>query len=702
MAGISFVPVVLAAREWRRRLLRGWSGPPAWLVDALTTVVALVLVSELLGTISLFSVAPMTVAFAIGGSVALWLARRAGADHPTVEPIVEPPARTRRTPRQRSWPGAVALMATGVLAADWGTRTVAAVHHGITNTDSLWYHLPFAARFVQDGSITSLHYVDTDPVTVYFPASSELLHALAMMFLGNDLLSVFMNLGWLAVALLAAWCVGRPYGVAPVTMTAAVALLATPGLAATQAGGAYTDVVGLALFLSSIALLVNARRDDGSYQTWALAAGAAAAGLALGTKYTLVAPVVLLTIAVWIAARRGLRMREAGLWTLLVLLSGSFWYGRNLVAAGNPIPSFHLRLGPLRLPSPPTTTPSSTVASSLFDGRIWRHFYLPGMHHSLGPAWWALLAFSFAGMVAACGWGRNSLERLLGIVAAGSVVAFVFTPQFLGSPGPIYFVYNFRYAAPGLLLGLVALPLVPAVAETRWAWILVGGLGAMVGVTQLDPTLWPNGSPSPFPNSPVHGSDAVLGAVVGLAVLVAGAAMMALRRIRSSMPPRRSPSIAAAAVVVLVVLGCGYGLEQLYLGNRYTDASDPALVAPQVFAWAQHVHDTRIAVVGQFLVQQYPLYGRDLSNYVQYVERRAPNGGLSPYPDCEDWRRALHNGRFDYLISVSGPESTWTDSDPTARLVRVESIAGHPILAEFRLGSRLDLTGCTGAPDPRV
>ena len=105
-----------------------------------------------------------------------------------------------------------ALAAVAVVVAEWSTKTVAAYHHGIGSTDSLWYHMPFAARFVQDGSITALHYVDSEPVTVFFPASSELLHSFGIMLMGNDVLSPILNTLWLGLAFLAAWCIGRPFG----------------------------------------------------------------------------------------------------------------------------------------------------------------------------------------------------------------------------------------------------------------------------------------------------------------------------------------------------------------------------------------------------------------------------------------------------------------------------------------------------------
>ena len=51
------------------------------------------------------------------------------------------------------------------------------------------------------------------------------------------------------------------------------------------------------------------------------------------------------------------------------------------------------------------------------------------------------------------------------MVAIVSAVAFLFTPQGLGTEDePLFFKFNLRYPTPALVLGLVLLPLVPALA----------------------------------------------------------------------------------------------------------------------------------------------------------------------------------------------------------------------------------------------
>ena len=76
---------------------------------------------------------------------------------------------------------------------------------------------------------------------------------------------------------------------------------------------------------------------------------ALAAGLALGVKDTLIVPVAALTVGVIVMAPRGQRGREGAVWCVVVLATGGYWYARNLVYAGNPLPNVHLGFGPIRI-----------------------------------------------------------------------------------------------------------------------------------------------------------------------------------------------------------------------------------------------------------------------------------------------------------------------------------------------------------------
>jgi hypothetical protein len=77
---------------------------------------------------------------------------------------------------------------------------------------------------------------------------------------------------------------------------------------------------------------------------------------------------------------------------------------------------------------------------------------------------------------------------------------------------------------------------------------------------------------------------------------------------------------AVAATGLLVVVG-GFALQSVYLRERYKPAGPP--LAPL----ARDARDERIAIVSPYAVLlQYPLSGKDLSNYVQFVGMKVRMG----------------------------------------------------------------------------
>jgi hypothetical protein len=74
------------------------------------------------------------------------------------------------------------------VAAVWVLRASWSFFGGIIDFDSLWYQLPFAARFVHTTSLTLLHDV-AYPSHTFFHANGEVFHALGMFAVRSDLLS---------------------------------------------------------------------------------------------------------------------------------------------------------------------------------------------------------------------------------------------------------------------------------------------------------------------------------------------------------------------------------------------------------------------------------------------------------------------------------------------------------------------------------
>jgi hypothetical protein len=697
---VALVPVLIGSRALCRRLLPRFVGPAAWLATAVVALTIVIVASEVLGSVGLFALLPVVATFAGVGFLAWWIgfrgspARDAVSDSPRSEAAAR--AEEDRTGR---WGTFAAIAAVALVTAEWSIRTVDSLRYGMMGIDTLWYHLPVAARFAESGRTWDLHYVDGQSLTVFYPAVSELLHGLGIVFLGTDLLSPLLNTFWLALALLAGWCVGRPYGLARVTLIGSAFLLATPVLALLQPGGGMNDVVGLALFLAAAAILVTATNDPRARLSAAsIVCAALAAGLALGTKYTFIAPVGAMGIGVVAIGERGERLRRALLWFAAIGLAGGYWYLRNFIAVGNPLPPLQLDMGPVRLPSIPFEGTES-VATYLFNRRVWGDYFLPGLRDAFGPAWVVLIATGVGGVVLGFLLGRGRVIRMLAVVGGVCLGAYVFTPQVLGNFAgfPVYFGVNLRYASPALAIGVVVLPLALDRFGRRAAYLLLVLYGGALLVTQLDSGIWQrSGRFSAPPTGDTR--SFVISLAIGAGGLLAATAWLVLRS-RARKTPLSRTALGAAALLV-VVIGCagGYLLSNEYSDRRYKNA----IVLPEIYRWARDIQHSRIAIVGTFL--QYPLYGTDSSNFVQYIAVRGEGGTSTAVTDCATWRRALNEGDYRYvMITTSGfpfpnakipGEQVWTGTDPADRLLIHETYVPGTQAWLYRIDGRLDPARC--------
>ena len=221
LLAVAVAPLAVGARAARRRLLPGWSCGAARIAAIVIAVAVALLATEALGFASLLYPLPLTLAWAAAGLALRWYGRRA-----PLRPAAQPPALA--PPRERPAARLVALAAVVLLAAQWGTLTISALHHGMLGSDTLRYHEPVAARFVQEHSIDHLHFLAGDPVNTFLPFNSELLHSAGILFMGSDVLSPLFNIGWLGLALGAAWTLGRSRGLGALALLAVALLPAAP------------------------------------------------------------------------------------------------------------------------------------------------------------------------------------------------------------------------------------------------------------------------------------------------------------------------------------------------------------------------------------------------------------------------------------------------------------------------------------------
>ena len=594
--------LALAAVIMRRRWLGDWAGAPARLAETVIGVAALVAILELLGGVGLFELGPVLGACVLAAPATIRWLGPPRAVHPHNSPDV-------------GWEVAVAtgvaILAGAAVIAEWGALTVQSYDVGIRGFDSLWYHLPWAASFAQTGHITGLRFTDIEYLTPFYPATAELLHGLGIVLLGRDTLSPGLNLLWLALALLAAYCIGRPRGVGGATTIGAALAMGTTMMDYSQAGSAANDVVAVFFLLAAAALLITEPERPA-----ARALAAIAAGLAVGTKLTVLAPVLALTVGVVVIAPRGRRAGTALLWLGPLILAGGFWYARNLLAVGNPLPWTSLG-GALSTPAPPLQQHTGySVAHYLTSTHVWSAFAKPALAAGLGRWWWAVLAVAVIGPILCLLPGRlgsnrhhadvssQAVIRMLGIASLFSLAAYLITPETAAGPAgnPLGFAFNLRYLAPALALSLAVAPLAPALSgRTRPA--VVASLAILLAGTIAQSRLWPSS----------HALGAV--AIAAGVVLLIG---IALTVRRASRTPRTVPALTAIAIalVVLATGAAGYSLQGRYLRGRYAYQPNVSSLA-KVWALFRTVHDARVGVVGTFGgFFAYPLDGLDDSNRV--------------------------------------------------------------------------------------
>ena len=688
----------LAALALRMRLLPSWSGAPARLVEAVTGVALLIWTAELLGAVGLLREWALLVASLLVAVGALLTSSRSSAGGSAAGRPPSPPVAGLAT--------LISVGVTGVVVAHWGFETKYALDSGIVNFDSLWYHMPFAVEMAQSGSTTALNHTDTVFVNWLYPQNSELVQAVPILLTGRDTVSLFLNFGWLALTLLAAWCIGRPFGRGPLSLSAAAVLLECHTLVVREPGAAKNDVAAAALVLAAAALLINAaaaqRAGAGDGQRggagegaiepgWALAAAGLAAGLAAGTKVTVLAAVFALTIAAIALSAPGRRRVAAAWWFLPVLAGSGFWYLRNLIDAGNPIPQVR-HLGPISLPGPERLQlgrPDFNVLHYATDTAVWREYFAPGLHQAFGLLWPLVLAGALAGALIALLRGPSRTVRWTGGVALFAAAAYLVTPlSAAGAEGaPVAFAINIRFLIPALLLGAALLPLAPVFASRRSQWLLLAAILAVMVISDRSDAV-------------LRDPERLFGLALALLVVGAPAALLWAR----SRGAATAAVLAAGAVLVLAAVAVGYPVQRNYLRDRFHDF-DPAMNLDTAYRWARGVSGARIGLAGTtagFL--GYGFYGPDLSNRVFYLGRDDPHGGFNAIPTCRAFRAAVNRADLDYLVTapflnfihperpLRSPEAGWLRGEAAVKPVNRDG----PVTV-WRVRGRLDPEGCSRA-----
>jgi hypothetical protein len=428
--------------------------------------------------------------------------------------------------------------------------------------------------------------------------------------------------------------------------------------------------------------------------TGALIVAGLAIGLALGTKLTIAGAAFAMAVGVPFIVPAGMRRRALLLFLGGVAITAGFWFARNIVHSGNPLPWLN-EIGPIDLPGPDRGLEGRdpySVAHYIFvnpDTDLWRSFFFEPIKNLFGPGWPLFLGLAAVGALLALIRPRSAAVRLCGAVTVAAAIAYLFTPLTAAGPEgePVAFSINLRYLIPALALALALLPLEPRLTPPRLRLpLLAGGLATLVITSQYSDSadIWDE----PFSSIPAAALIGVLlvGAPVALALLA-----------------RRSAALAAggAAVLVLALAAVGWERQDDYLQSRYENGGFRFQIDDAI-EWANPTEELRIAVAGTSgAYNQYGFYGEGLDNHVQYVGRDASGGDFRAIDKCGPWRRALNEGSYDYVVTTpsldlndpatatAAPEGGWLRDEQGA-----ERVTGSGRVAVFRLTGELDPRGC--------
>ena len=561
-----------------------------------------------------------------------------------------------------------------------GTRI--SLGSGMTGFDTTWYHGPFAAGFAAEGSTLDLQLIAPQYLAWFYPQNSELLHAAGILAFGRDILSPLFSLGWLAGCLAAAWCIGRPFGAGPASMAGAALVLGS-GVLADQSGEARNDIPAIFFLLAAAAIAVNAwaaRPRGEGLPPGALAAVGIAAGLAAGTKVNYLAPAAAFAIGLAVLAPPGRRARSFAVAAGAAFAAGGYWYLRNLVHSGNPLPW----LKGIVLPG---ARPAARRPRGARDHR------LPARLRRLGGLVRAGAARRPRTALAAARARRRCRGRSLPRPPrrAGAAPARGSGP---GDGGGVARRSRLRRGPGGVARSASSRDF--ATWPRRWPshwrccpWRPACAASVHAG-SSSEGSSWPcrsstpRASPGRRSTSPPRSSPASPRLRWGPCSPSRGCAR---HRGRSHMPAPPCSSVAAVAA--------GYRVQRSYLENRYAEPTFTTPGLDAAFAWARDLEDTAIATT---TTRQYPFWGTDLSNRVRFVGVERPHGGFVRPPGCAAFRRAVNEIATAVSRRIPRPRRARPrlrrrgrlgEGDPAARVVLRRS----PTVV-FELSGPLDPASC--------
>ncbi len=266
----------------------------------------------------------------------------------------------------------------------------------VLGPDGLSYHSVFAALRVVYGDLA----IHVPSYTAHYPYNAELLSTWWMLPFHNDAFVCFTGYFWSIAFLLIVTCIGQRLGLGPIPAGIGLAcIILSPEIQHSAHSFAAVDLAAAATLLAAIFFTdgMDESAESKVPSADAMMCGLAA-GYSIGCKVTMLIPCIILFLSIPFSGCRKIpaKKRLAGLGIAIgcAILSGGFWYVRNLVMTGNPF--FPAEFGPFEGPFlrelQTATKLLPRILESFPDSNLWKQMI------TIGTDWpFNLFVLSIAG-----------------------------------------------------------------------------------------------------------------------------------------------------------------------------------------------------------------------------------------------------------------------------------------------------------------
>ncbi len=576
---------------------------------SLTTLAAIVVVEEILGSLGVLGTRGLMLAF---GLLAIFLETislkeyKINHDHFFVSKV-------DNTRFLSISAGLILAEVAQVLYAKWLTPPL---------DDALGYHLPFAVEWIQKGNLSMPIPPAGDPSTPFYPFNASLWMFWLILPFRSDIWARFVQVPFAWLLFLGIIQISREVksGERP-SLMASILAISLPELIRN------IFVVGNDVIVSAFLVIATAQALSlwRNFDPLKIFIGSISLGLALGTK-VLALPYVGILVLVYILAiiknwqRHGLHLRKLFLFGVILLILGGYSYVRNAAVMGNPFYPVQLQLGEYRI------FPGLYVVTSEWK-RFHPHYpfnwqaFLVNSPNSLGltmPLW------ILPGLV---------LSIWLVFTQPNSAVLILLLLVTLGI-GVFWFILP--YHAIRYLFFVICW----ATVVGTWGWetlfkrqtrLLQVVVLILVGFNVINIPMHTNAY-----SSPLYwlGVLIALGLGIGVFQIIQ---QFGLQYNRFAVNKKLALAILLLGIGLIHIGGTAYG--QIYESSRFLKWRGYSRflgTQPEAWEWlyeATKEHPALIAVSGTNIV--YPLYGHNLNNKIIYI---GTDGSLPQY----DWGRPFH------------------------------------------------------------